>query len=316
MERLLKDAQEISGVEYDIENLGDVYDAIHVIQGELGLTGVAANEAKTTLTGSMGAVKASWENTMAALATGEGLDTAMANLTQSVGNFATNVLGMLSNLGPELPPLILGLADIILDNLPAFVQTGVEIVAKLIIGLVQSIPDIIKTIPQLIKAIMDGFATVDWSSLGKQVVDGIIHGLTAGATRLWNKMKELVRGAETAAQDEAMIGSPSRLFANEVGRWIPPGIAVGAEENMAPLNRTMASIADTTLADMQRAVNLPTQSAAQGSSLERSIASLASRPVNVGVVLDANARKLLRVVRTENYSETRRTSYNGLAAMA
>ena len=48
MERLLKDAQEISGVKYDISNLGDVYDAIHVIQGELGLTGVAASEAATT----------------------------------------------------------------------------------------------------------------------------------------------------------------------------------------------------------------------------------------------------------------------------
>ena len=58
MERLLKDAQQISGVKYDISNLGDVYDAIHVIQGELGLTGVAASEAATTFSGSFGAMKA------------------------------------------------------------------------------------------------------------------------------------------------------------------------------------------------------------------------------------------------------------------
>ena len=51
MERLLKDAQELSGVEYNIDNLGDVYDAIHVIQGELGLTGVAAAEASETFSG-------------------------------------------------------------------------------------------------------------------------------------------------------------------------------------------------------------------------------------------------------------------------
>ena len=48
MERLLEDAQKISGVEYNIDNLGDVYDAIHVIQQDLGLTGVAAQEASTT----------------------------------------------------------------------------------------------------------------------------------------------------------------------------------------------------------------------------------------------------------------------------
>ena len=52
MERLLADAEKFSGVKYDINNLGDVYDAIHVIQGELGLTGVAADEAATTISGS------------------------------------------------------------------------------------------------------------------------------------------------------------------------------------------------------------------------------------------------------------------------
>lgn len=87
MERLLADAQELSGVEYNIDNLGDVYDAIHVIQEDLGLTGVAAAEAESTLTGSAAAMKASWTNLMAALTTGEGLDTAMENLIRSAANF-------------------------------------------------------------------------------------------------------------------------------------------------------------------------------------------------------------------------------------
>ena len=102
MQRLLTDAQKISGVKYDISNLGDVYSAIHVIQGELGLTGVAAEEAKTTLTGSFNALKASWENTMAALTTGEGLETALANLSTSVGNFANNILQMLGQVAPHV----------------------------------------------------------------------------------------------------------------------------------------------------------------------------------------------------------------------
>ena len=67
MERLLADAQKISGVEYKLDNLGDVYDAIHVIQGELGLTGVAAEEASTTFSGSLGAMKAAATNVLATI---------------------------------------------------------------------------------------------------------------------------------------------------------------------------------------------------------------------------------------------------------
>ena len=62
MERLLKDAQKISGIEYDINNLSDVYNAIHVIQGELGITGTTAKEASETLQGSFASMKASWNN--------------------------------------------------------------------------------------------------------------------------------------------------------------------------------------------------------------------------------------------------------------
>ena len=62
MERLLKDAQKISGVKYDISNLSDVYNAIHIIQNELGVTGTTAKEASSTLQGSISSVKAAWNN--------------------------------------------------------------------------------------------------------------------------------------------------------------------------------------------------------------------------------------------------------------
>ena len=62
MERLLKDAKKITGIKYNINNLSDVYEAIHVIQKELGITGTTAEEAEKTLTGSFSALKASWNN--------------------------------------------------------------------------------------------------------------------------------------------------------------------------------------------------------------------------------------------------------------
>lgn len=62
MQRLLEDAQKLTGVKYDITNLNDVFQAIHVIQGELGITGTTAKEAEETISGSVASMKAAWDN--------------------------------------------------------------------------------------------------------------------------------------------------------------------------------------------------------------------------------------------------------------
>ena len=71
MQRLLADAEKISGIKYDINNLNDVYEAIHVIQGELGITGTTAKEAAATLEGSMNSLKASWQDMLGKMLIGE-----------------------------------------------------------------------------------------------------------------------------------------------------------------------------------------------------------------------------------------------------
>lgn len=313
MQRLLADAEAFSGVHYDIENLGDVYNAIHVIQGELGLTGVAAGEAETTLTGSMGAVKASWENVMAALTTGEGLEEAMANMTTSVGNFATNVITMLSNLAPQLPDLILGLADVVIENAPTFIESGVELMVQLAVGLVQAIPQIIAKIPEIIAGIINAFRGVDWAQLGKDIINGIIKGLSEAAGALWRKMKDIVRGGLKSAQDEAQTGSPSRLFADELGRWIPAGVAMGIDANMAPLDRAMQGMVDGSLANAQGFRAQPAAAAAN-SDADRIVNALAGLQLQANVSLEGDARRLFRVVNDTNRVRTRATNYNALAA--
>ena len=103
MERLLKDAEEFSGVHYDIDNLGDVYEAIHVIQGELGLTGVAAAEASETFSGSFNAMKASAQNFLGSLALGEGVQESLNQLMTSASTFFFgNFLPMLATSSRKL----------------------------------------------------------------------------------------------------------------------------------------------------------------------------------------------------------------------
>lgn len=244
MERLLADAEKISGVKYDITNLGDVYSAIHVIQGELGLTGVAASEAGSTLTGSMASVKASWENVMAALTTGEGLETAMSNLSTSVVNFGENVLRMFSTLGPQIPTLIKGLADMFISNAPELIRSGIELIVQLGLGLIQAIPDLLGQLPAIFDAVIDAFSGFDWGQIGMDVINGIIVGLDSMVTALWEKMKEIANSAWQTAKEALGIGSPSRVFAQQVGRWIPAGVAVGIDDNAEEVDAAVASMVD------------------------------------------------------------------------
>ena len=251
MERLLEDAQKLTGVKYDISNLGDVYEAIHMIQGELGLTGVAAEEASTTLQGSMNAVKASWENVMAALTTGEGLEVAMENLTNSVGAFADNVLRMLSELAPQLPSLIMGLVDVILDNAPEFIAAGAELIAQLAVGLIAAIPDLIAAIPEIFDRMRAAFAQYDWGEIGMNIVRGLINGLASAASGLWQSINNMAESAWQRAKNALGISSPSKVFADEVGKWIPAGMAEGIDDNLAPVDKASQLMAETSLGNIQ-----------------------------------------------------------------
>ena len=120
MERLLADAEKLSGVKYDISNLSDVYDAIHVIQTEMGITGTTAQEAATTIQGSFNMMKAAWDNLLVALADPEADFSAIfGNMVDSASTLLANAIPILGNLLGEmivkLPEAIEQLAPILVD---------------------------------------------------------------------------------------------------------------------------------------------------------------------------------------------------------
>ena len=109
MERLLADAEKISGVHYDISNLGDVYSAIHVIQDNLGLTGVAAEEASTTFSGSFDAMKAAASNLGGSIAIGENVKPAFDELMKTTKTFVVdNFIPMIQQIGTSIVDLLPG----------------------------------------------------------------------------------------------------------------------------------------------------------------------------------------------------------------
>lgn len=104
MERLLRDAEKLSGQKYDISNLSDVYDAIHVIQEEMGVTGTTAKESAETLSGSFASMKAAADNFLGSLALGKNVGPALSGLVTSASTFLfNNLIPAIFNIAKSLP---------------------------------------------------------------------------------------------------------------------------------------------------------------------------------------------------------------------
>lgn len=436
MQRLLKDAQKISGVKYDLSNLNDVYEAIHVIQKQMDISGYSteqlktklkdmslteaeltkvasdmgisydealkrmnagtlsvndaqillgttAREAAVTLEGSANAMKASWKDFLGIITTGGAfgdVGTALKNLTSTFGTWAFgNLLPMLGRIAGNIPTIMTGLVDalqeylpIVLEsipgifsslidtiteqtpillqsggeliaqiangiaqnlpimltkaleliqwlgngiiaaipalstsapqiitgimnfisaNLPSLLKSALDIVVELGVGLINSIPALVDGVMAVIEAIFNWFAEQDWAQLGVDIVNLLADGIRSlietavGAigdvtTNVWNAVKDvdwLGLGADIisgiisglgdvgkalyeklkAGFDDAIgwakallnIGSPSKVMADEIGQWIPAGIAVGIEAKSDAISDAMNEMSNLIVDD-------------------------------------------------------------------
>ena len=176
MERLLADAQKISGVEYNIDNLSDVYSAIHVIQGQLDITGTTAKEAATTISGSFNQMKAAAKNVMGEIALGMDVGPALNELANTIITFAVgnllpavwNVISALpsaivtfvSALGPQLFAAVSGLipqiASGITTGIPTLYQSAMQLMDQFNIGIQEQLPTLLQKGVDFISNIVNG----------------------------------------------------------------------------------------------------------------------------------------------------------------
>lgn len=133
MERLLKDAEKLTGIHYDINELGDIYEAIHVIQTEMGITGTTALEASETISGSIQMWKASYKDLIANLALGEDVLPQLKNLANATGT-------MLKNVIPAIGNVVIGIPRTIITNLPAIYKAVKDGVRNVIAMFMESFP--------------------------------------------------------------------------------------------------------------------------------------------------------------------------------
>ena len=386
MQRLLADAQKLTGVKYDISNLSDVYNAIHVIQQNLGITGTTAKEAASTITGSVSSMKAAFDNFLNGSGTIDQLVSTgitsiqnivnavgelLPNLIQSVANATPQIVGainqifpqilnlimenaptILNSIGqvlmalvqslmtympqllqiamqliqsfingiitmlpqiiqmgiqlitqlitgiaqmlPQLIPqavnaiitivnglltnidqiidagiqLIMGLAEglinaipqlieaiptiienlinAIVNNLPKIIQMGIELIVKLAAGIIQAIPKLIAAIPQIIGAIINGLAQLPGMLLdvGKNLIQGLWNGISNAASWLWSKISGFCSGIVDKIKGFFGIHSPSKLFNQEIGKFLALGLGEGFDDNLGKVYKQMKSAVD------------------------------------------------------------------------
>ncbi len=206
MERLLADAQKITGVKYDINNLSDVYSAIHVIQGELGITGTTAKEAASTLSGSFASMQAAFKNVLGNLSLGEDISEELYALQDATFTFLVgNLLPMIGNVLSGLPAMIgqalnfttLGL-NMISNNADQIVAQGAKLVTSLVTGIVTNLPYLAEAALNLVMSLGNALLTADWIGIAQSMISNIKIGLDEAAGQILGTDGNIVESVKNA----------------------------------------------------------------------------------------------------------------------
>lgn len=238
MERLLADATALSGVEYDIESLSDVYEAIHVIQTELDITGTTSKEASSTISGSISSMKSAWKNLVVGVADGNAdFETLVGNFTESVGTAAKNILPRISialqgigRLVEELAPVItqavpalvrdvlptlLGSATTLLmtvfntlvETLPVLFDVGLQAIMTLADALIVNLPTLIPAVIDVIMTIFDKLTDPDTLAMllvaAAQIIVAIAKGLVDAIPKILEKVPVILKNLVSALKKAA-----------------------------------------------------------------------------------------------------------------
>ncbi len=211
MQRLLKDAEKLTGKEYNLDNLADVYEAIHVIQDELGITGTTAMEASSTLQGSFKAMESAAENLLGKMALGEDIGPALGQLTETTITYLGNLLPMIGNLLQGIPaifqaaletslPLIQeafgqiipGLQAALTEQGPVLMEQGMQLLENILMGVADGLPVLLTTGYDILTQLCLGIL----ENLPSLITQGL-HLITTFVDTLMSHLPEiLASGAE------------------------------------------------------------------------------------------------------------------------
>lgn len=183
------------------------------------------------------------------------------NLPKLIQSGLKLMKGLASGIANSIPivaakaPVIIGkLASTIITNLPKILTAGVQIVSKLAVGLVRGIPALIGKIPSMVSQIRNAFTSVNWGSVGMNIIKGIASGLANAGGVIVKAAKSAAKSALDAAKSALGIHSPSRVFRDQVGKMMALGMGIGFEKNI-PIKSMNVGV-QRAVSGLQRSVDL------------------------------------------------------------
>lgn len=186
MERLLADAEKLTGTKYDIENLSDVYDAIHAVQEELGITGTTALEASETLSGSLASMKGAFSNFLGNLALGKDVTPSLKALAETTSTFLfKNLLPMVGNILKALPSAIV---TFVKESIPYLIDAGKELISGISSGMTLNIPEFITKVGEVLNNFVE-FIMVNLPKIiemGKELLVNLAKGILDNLPQIIN----------------------------------------------------------------------------------------------------------------------------------
>ena len=145
-----------------------------------------------------------------------------------MGNLLTSVIGKIGSY------------------LPKFLTQGLKLIGQLAIGIIKAIPGIVAKIPQVIRAMISAFSGVkkQFFNIGSDLIKGLWNGINSVKDWIMGKISGFVGGITSGIKDFFGIKSPSTVMADEVGKWIPAGLAEGIEESEDTVFKSLRSMYD------------------------------------------------------------------------
>ena len=147
------------------------------------------------------------------------------------------IKSIFTTLGQTASDLVKKITDKITNT--EWFRKGSEILSKIIDGIKSLFTNLGQTARDLVSQVWDTITNTNWLDLGRNIIEGIANGVSNAVGTLVSAAKNVATSALNSIKSTLGISSPSKVFAKEVGRWIPPGIGKGVDQAMPALTDDM-----------------------------------------------------------------------------
>lgn len=183
------------------------------------------------------------------IALAQGIVNSLPTLLAEAPVIIQNLTDSLIKAGPLLNSATIQIMNVIvagiIQNLPQLLSAAIQIITTLVNGIIQNIPVLLQAAQQCCSSFSESFGSIDWGTLGTNIIDGIVSGISASASAIASAAREAARSALNSAKSLLGIKSPSKVFRDQVGQMIGEGMALGIEDSESAVDKAMNALSDS-----------------------------------------------------------------------